>query len=308
METTRVARAEGRAAAAVRGYPAWQKQLSATGYEEEGPATEVQQTTEALKQQIVATRSAAFRLRLSPPVLLFSLAPPWWLFPLVITAFVAAVPMLPRLTGRSISWTQAGIGGGATLAGLIVLHVFGRITSGGAARKLIEAVGRLRRLQAATTQGTEEGHAEAKEKVRSNLNQRTTALHERWASIKAEADQMRRELERQMGRRLERVMAGNERLREKGFARLDGEYELQVSRRRAEVQDSRRALETSRDEKLHECEQLQRTGWATITEQWEAVTTDAYAAFAESRAAVARDFPAWTHPRLRQWLQIINNR
>jgi DNA segregation ATPase FtsK/SpoIIIE, S-DNA-T family len=301
QESAAVEAVERGANVAVRGYPGWQRRLAAAGYEDDGPAVELQSSVAELKSQLAEARRAINRVRFSPPVLLFSLLPPWLLFPLVITGFVVAVPLKLPLNGEPITWTQAGIWGGATLGALIVLHLLGGLLTGGAAKRLIAAVGRLRRVRAATEQGIGGGQHEARARIRANAEQRSVSLKERWNSIKAEADAKRAELEQLLGQRLARVQALNERLREKSFARVEGEFDALAAKRRGEVAESRRSLEKNRDDRLREFEATQKTGWETTIARWNEVTTGAFQAFAEVRAAAAQDFPAWSDPKLRQW-------
>jgi len=300
-ESAAVARIEDGANAAVRGYPGWQRRLAAAGYEENGPAVEIQSSVDALKQQSVVTRRAVTRLRVWPPVLLFSLLPPWLLFPIAIAGFAAIVPLKLAVNGQPVTWTQAGTWGGAALGALIVLHVLGRLLAGGSATRMIESAGRLRRLLAATVQGVDGGQQAARERIRAAAEKRSTVLNERWNSIKAEADQMRHELERRLELRFARVQALNETLRERSFARVEGEFAAIASKRRAEVNESRRAFEKNRDDRLREFEATQKSGWETAIAKWNEVTTGAFQVFAKVREAAARDFPAWSDPKLRQW-------
>lgn len=300
-QSATVAQVESRANAAVRGYPGWQKRLSAAGYEENGPAVDAQRSVEALKEQVNTARRAVPRLRFWPPVLLFSLLPPWLLFPIVIAGFVVLVPLKLAVAGQPVTWPQAGAWGGAALGALIILHLLGRLLAGGAATRMIEAVGRLRRVQAATVQGVDGGQQEARERIRAGAEKRSAVLHERWNAITAEADQLRQELERRLAIRLERVHALNERLREKSFARVDGEFAAIASQRMAEVNESRLALEQNRDRRLREFEATQQSGWNAAIARWCEVTTAAFQAFADVQSAATRDFPAWTNPRLRRW-------
>lgn len=300
-ENAAVARAEHGAGAAVRGYPGWQQRLAAAGYEDNGPAVELQSTVGPLREQLQATRSAIVKLRLWPPVLLFSLLPPWLLFPLVIAGFAALVPLKLSVNDAPITWTQAGIWGGATLGALILLHLVGRLLAGGAAARMIEAVGRLRRVQAATVQGVDGGQQEARELIRAEAEKRSAVLHDRWNTIQGEADRKRDELGRRLEERLTRVHALNERLREKNFARVEGEFASIASQRMAGVNESRLTLETSRNQRLREFETTQKTGWEAAVAKWNEVTTGSYQAFAALRAGAAADFPAWSDNKLRNW-------
>ena len=126
-------------------------------------------------------------------------------------------------------------------------------------------------------------------------------FNERWNSVKAEADQMRHELARQLELRLARVHTHNERLREKSYARVESDFAALASRRMAEVNESRVAFEKTRDDRLREFETTQRSGWEATIAKWSEVTTGAFQAFAEVRAAAALDFPGWTDSKLRQW-------
>ncbi len=300
-ESAAVQRIERSANAAVRGYPGWQRRLAASGYEEGGPTVEVQQTVETLRQQVATTRSAALVLRLSPPVFFFSLLPPWMLVPIVIAGFVAAVPLKFSVGGNPITWLQAGTWGGVTLAVLVVLHLLGRLISGGAAARMIAATGKLRSLQAATVQGVDGGQQDARARIRADAEKRSAVFNERWNSVKAEADQMRHELARQLELRLARVHTHNEGLREKSYARVESDFAALASRRMAEVNESRVAFEKTRDDRLREFETTQRSGWEATIAKWSEVTTGAFQTFAEVRAAAALDFPAWTDSKLRQW-------
>ncbi|MBI1177166.1 ATP-binding protein [bacterium] len=300
-EKEHVAQLEHQAASAARGYPKWQNQFARAGYDEGGPQVELQQTTDELKKQIGEVRKGIGLLRLSPPVFLFSLLPPWLLLPLLVAGFAVAPFVAPMISAAAFTWTQTAIWGGATIGGVVVLYVLGLALSAGTARKLAQNLARLRRLEAATVQGLDDGQKNAREQLRADAAKKSKPHNERWDAIKAEAAQMRDSLEAQMTQRLDRVNALNQQLRDRSFARVESEFAQHTGTKTNEINTARQSLERNREEKLREFANTQQTGWSGTIEKWQSVLREAYAAFDQARSTAAVEFPAWTDPKLTQW-------
>ncbi|HXT41825.1 MAG TPA: hypothetical protein VN887_17590, partial [Candidatus Angelobacter sp.] len=265
------------------------------------PVSDANRLLEEFRARFAQAKRRLFWFRLVPPVLLFSLLPPRVLASLLVIAHGAAVPALPRLGGRAITWEQAGLSLAACLGGVIALHFLGRLLAGHGARTLAGSINRARALLDACQTASEAHYQRESERIRSTAETKTAELNQRWNYATVDAETRRNDLQRHLDAKLARAISTNDRILQQGVERLQRERNEQAGRLKKQTEAERARLEESCTAKKRQFESSQQSQWQTLEADWNGTTRSIYDAFGAARESAAQLFPEWHSPFWTNW-------
>ena len=255
---------------------------------------------ECRKLRAQAEQDAA-RFRRLPLPWWFSLFSPWLLAGLAVALHVLAVVLWPLLGRSPVSWDQAALSLGASLAAILILHLLGRHTAWARASALARAILRVRTLLEAAHAAAENRHRQELQRVETEAQIRTETLQADWRRALTEAQERTVALHEHLEQRTTRLRERIESSRHRALARIQEQLERTIAGLRRGTDTQRRRAEHETGAARVELEAAQQQDWDTIAHEWQTHVTTAYLRLAAATAAAHRDFPAWSDPVWESW-------
>jgi hypothetical protein len=261
------------------------------------PGTDHLRLHEELQALLARTSADISRLGKSPLVLLFRFIPVW----LWVILVAATIPTLAYFKIIPLSLRDAGIAAGGGAALFVLLYWLGQKQTTAGLKKIVGALARAGRLHQAAGEASVAHRQSEITRINTEADATLESLEQQWSDALAEAMTLRDGWTKRLDVQAGRAATTNEQMRSSRMEVLEQTSTQRTTALRESAQSERAALEADRAKNVADLESRQRARWEPVQQEWQAVTTPIYAAFAEARAQADAVFPPWSPATAESW-------
>jgi DNA segregation ATPase FtsK/SpoIIIE-like protein len=297
-------RIEDAARRAFGGYGKFRRQLAAAGAKAEVKLErDDQQLLGDLKEALKLSHEELSKFRLQPLPLLFRFLPLWLLLPLCL------LPLLPFLPGQYAvkfftimnTLPAAGALSVALAVGVLAVYWLGESMSGPAAKRLIGAIGKAKRLHDGCFEASDKHYQQAATRIQREFGENTERIDLDLKGAIKENLELKGGFRESIDDKTVRVTAKNDAHRKSRLVRLERDHAETTWRLRRGSVEQLDGFRKSIQEKESRLNAERAARWEAMQAEWKARVEPIYQAVNAAKAEAARLFPVWEPKVVEQW-------
>ena len=293
---------EAEALSAFRGYGKFRKRLSEPGkVADPDLAPDEHQLLERLRQLHTKTTADLGRFRKVLLAQFFRFLPVWLWVLLIGGAVGASVTVAQKLGHPEITYTHAGIAGGALLVLIIVLHQLGQRQAATLANSIADSLEIARRTHNACLEKAQARHAQEIARIDTEAKERTRMHNQNWQTALDEATERRASWPKLLQEKWRLAAVRLDQFHHAVLAQLDEKHTAQVEQLTQAGAERRQQLIETHEAKMQKFRTDHDALWQKLTTDWKARVLPIYDALGAANAKAEAAFPPWQPGLWENW-------